>query len=252
MRAALLSAVLVASLGLTACTADADPEVTTATGTKTKSAPAPRPTASEEPESDPTTEAPTEPEGDAAELSVVNAGYGPYSYDETTWWYVVIVNNPNDDRLFSFAEVTVEAVGADGTILDSSTNYLNVLPGDTAVSGAFFEVGTAQIDHLEVRGPGADESEAAPPEGLGAFTVSELTPVTDEYSTTVTGVLSGTFADEQENVSIVVVALDPAGAIIGGEFSYVERLPVDGRAQFEVWFGEPLPADTTFVGYATP
>lgn len=251
MRAALLvSAVLVASLGLTACTTESEPDADSRTETsdrpeKSKTDPGSKKT--EEPDKP----AP-EPESDVQDLVVVNAGFGQNSYDASTWWYAAVINNPNPDRVFTFAEVVVEAIAADGTILDSSSSYVNLLPGDAAINGIFFELGDAVIDHLEIRGPLASDAEVAPDDGLGAFEVSELAGVSDEYSTSVSGILTSTFAEEQENVLIVIVASNPAGAIIGAEIAYVERLPVEGRVRFEGYFFDPLPADTTYAAYATP
>lgn len=192
----------------------------------------------------------TEPTSDVQELSVVNTGFGRLSFEEGAWWYAVVFTNPNPDVFFDFAEIVVEAVAADGTILDSSSDFLTILPGDSAITGSFFEVGATEIDHLDVRGPVADDAEPAPDGGLGGFTTSEIAATSDEYSTTVGGILTSTFATEQELIKIVVVATNPAGAIIGAEWTYVDRLPVDGRVRFEASFYDPLPADTSFVAFA--
>ncbi len=245
MRAVrLASAFLIASLALVGCASDTAPIADPADDKGSRDDDAPR--APSRPTTTPTAEVP-----EADELTVVNSGFGQNSYDDTTWWYVVVINNPNAEWLFDFAEVTIEAVGADGTILDSTSDYLTILPGDVAVSGTLFDVGTAEIDHLDVRGPVADDAESAPDDGLGAFAVSEISSTTNEYSTSVSGILTSTFAAEQENVEVVVVATAPTGAIIGAEFTYVDRLPVEGRAQFEVTFLDPLPADTGYAAYPT-
>lgn len=202
-------------------------------------------------EEKPAEESPEPEAPEVQELVVVNSAFGQASYDPTSWWYVAIMENPNPAHVFSFAEIDVEAYGADGVLLDTGTDYVEILPGQFAVTGTFINVGSNVIDRIEVRGPTADAAAPAPKEGVGTFTVTDLVPVTDDYSTTVGGNLTATFAEEQELVNVVVVASNPAGAIIGAEMTYVERMPADGTpVRFEARFFDPLPADTVYTAYA--
>jgi hypothetical protein len=187
------------------------------------------------------------PQGDAEDLVVVDVAFGQTTYDPTIWWYVAVVENPNPAHVFPFAGFTAEAVGADGTILDSSPDYVDLLPGRTALSGTFYEVGSGAIDHVEVRGPEA--SEAVSEADLGAFTVSEVAATTDEYSTTVGGNVASAFEADQELVEVTVVAASPDGTILGAQSTYVDRLPAGGQARFEVMFMDPLAADTVYTAY---
>lgn len=185
----------------------------------------------------------------AAELVVVETSFGQATLDPTTSWYVVIMDNPNPEHVFPAAEILVEAVGADGTILDSDTVVTDVLPGRVAVTGRFISVGSSVVDHLEIRAPeAADAVHGVAP---GAFAVSDLSATNDEWSTTVTGVLAGSFTTEQSYVRLNVVARDPQGVVIGAEADYVERLPAGGQVRFEVLFFDVLPEGTTFEAYAT-
>lgn len=185
----------------------------------------------------------------ASELAVVETAFGQSADDPTAWWYVVIVSNPNTEHVFPFAGFDVEAVGADGTILDTSSAFLDLLPGRAVLSGRFYSVGQSAVDHLDVRGPGAED--AVRETELGAFTVADLAVTSDDWSTTVGGNLSGSFAQEQTLVQVDVVARDEAGAIVDAETTYVERLPVGGQAHFEAMFMSDLPDGTTFEVYPT-
>lgn len=194
----------------------------------------------------------SDPVADAQELNVVESAFGRTSYDPSTWWYVVIIDNPNTDYVFDFAGIDVEAVGADGTILDTSSNYPTILSGTTALTGIFTDVGQGEIAQLDVRGPTAGEAIASPFDETGSFLIEGVAAVSDDYSTSVTGTVSGTFESEQEFVTIVVVARAPDGRILGAESAYVDRLPSDGtRVQFEAMFFDVLPADTTFETFAS-
>ena len=194
----------------------------------------------------------SDPVGAAQDLVVVESAFGRTSYDPTTWWYVLIIENPNTDYVFDFAEIDVEALSADGTILDTSSSYPTILSGTTAISGIFTEVGQGEIAELDGRGPDAAEAIPSPFDETGSFLIDGLTAVSDEFSTTVTGTVSGTFESEQEFVSVVVVARAPDGRILGAESAYVDRLPSDGtKVQFEAMFFDVLPADTTFEAFAS-
>ena len=183
-----------------------------------------------------------------ADLGVVEAAFGQSEYDPSTWWYVIIVENPNPEHALRFAGFDIEAVGADGLILDTGSNYVDMLPGRTALTGMFTKVGAHTIDHLEVRGPDISEAEHEP--DLGAFTITDVAGTSDEWSTTVGGTLSGTFAEELTNVRIEVVVRDAAGQIVGSDSTYVDRLPAGGQARFESMFFDPLPEGTTFEVFA--
>lgn len=199
---------------------------------------------------DPFTPGGGEPVASAEPIQVVETAFGQDTLDPDLWWYVVIVDNPNPDAVFEFGEITTEAIDASGTILDSSTDYITMLPGQVAVSGSFYEIGGNQITALEVIGPDPAEAVSEPSTGAGTFSVGELTATSDDYVTEVSGTVTGEFSVEQEFVGVTVVARDPGGTIIGGTSTYVERLPADGgSARFEAIFFTPLPGDTVYEAY---
>ncbi|WP_322411545.1 hypothetical protein [Microbacterium invictum] len=186
----------------------------------------------------------------AEPVEVVETAFGQDTLDPEVWWYVVILDNPNPDAVFEFGEITTEAIDASGTILDSSADYITMLPGQVAVSGSFYEVGPNDIAALEVIGPDPADAVAEPSNGAGTLSVGEVTATGDDYVTEVSGTLTGRFPVDQEFVGVTVVARDPGGAIIGGTSTYVERLPADGgSARFEAVFFTPLPADTVYEAY---
>ncbi|WP_100810905.1 MULTISPECIES: hypothetical protein [unclassified Microbacterium] len=194
----------------------------------------------------------SDPAGDAQDLVVVESAFGRTSYDPTIWWYVLIIENPNTDYVFDFAAIDVEALSADGTILDTSSSYPTILSGTTAISGIFTDVGQGEIVELDGRGPDAAEAIPSPFDETGSFLIDGVTAASDDFSTTVTGTVSGTFESDQEFVSVVVVARAPDGRILGAESAYVDRLPSDGtKVQFEAMFFDVLPADTTFEAFAS-
>jgi len=190
--------------------------------------------------------------GLAEDPIVVESAFGRTSYDPATWWYAVVIENPNPDHVFDAATIDIQALGSDGTVRDTSTEYPTLLNGRTALAGIFTAVGDGEIAELDIQAPDASEALASPFDETGAFVIDAISATSDGYSTTVTGNVSGSFDSEQEFVAVVVVARGADGEIAGAEFAYVDLLPSDGTAvAFEaVFFGE-LPQGTTFEAYAS-
>ncbi|GAA1694803.1 hypothetical protein GCM10009808_09840 [Microbacterium sediminicola] len=191
------------------------------------------------------------PESGALELEVTEVAFGPTSYDENAWWFVVLFENPNEDYIFDYADIDIEAVDANGVILDSYGEYRTVLSGTAAIVGTFYEIGTAEIANLDIYGPTADEALYSPFAETGEFWTEDLAATTDDFSSVVTGVLYGDFDADQELVEVEAVVRDASGQIIGGDWTFVDRLPAGGGAQFEIDFWEIMPADATFEVYAS-
>lgn len=200
----------------------------------------------------PAVEPPAEVEAavEALDLTVVEQSFGQTSYDATTWWYVVIVENPNPDFIFDMASLDVEASNAAGVIVDSDSHWTTLLSGKTALTGTFFDVGAEVISTIELRGPDATAATKAPADETGSFATSEVGAVSDSYSTTVAGNLTANFDTEQTMVKVTIIPRNAAGQIIGQETTYVDRLPVGGTVRFESTFLDVLPADTTYEVFA--
>jgi hypothetical protein len=170
----------------------------------------------------------------------IDSGYG---------WFAVAVENPNTDYIFANGQFTIEAFDSTGVLLDSSSEYTTLLAGKTIFAGNFLDVGAAQIDHIEVRGPTAASATFASAGSTGSMTTSVTGSSTEYGYTDVTGTVTSTFSVDQEYVQIYVIARDAAGAITGGDIAYVERLPAGGTAQFTANLGRDAEGQT-FEAYA--
>jgi Protein of unknown function (DUF2510) len=204
----------------------------------------PEPSVASEPSDEP--QAPEEQK--AEELEVSDEAFGRET-DQDYWWYAAIIENPNTDYVFPSTSIDVEALDADGVILDSSSEYVTILPGKIAITGTFFDIGNEKISSIELRGPTADSAIHSPADETGFFKVSPVEIARDDYSTTASGNLTSGFSEEQSLVSVVVVARGSDGSIIKGDRTYVDRLPSEGTARFEVRFFELFPEGTTFEAY---
>ncbi|WP_233437871.1 NINE protein [Agromyces laixinhei] len=183
--------------------------------------------------------------------AIVESAFGK-DVESDTWWYAVVIENPNADHVFPSAGITVEAVDAAGVILDSASNYTTVLQGRTVIVGDFYSVGAGTIAKLDVRGPTSLAATSSPAAETGSFSVSGIATAEEYGWLSVTGQVSSAFSEDQELVEVAVIARDSAGTIVGSGFAFIDRLPAGGTAQFEssFWDLETLPAGLTFEAYA--
>ncbi|WP_130411205.1 hypothetical protein [Xylanimonas ulmi] len=193
---------------------------------------------------------------DVEPLNVVEHAFGD---DGSRWWYVVVVDNPNPDLVFARSgglgsRITVEALDADGVILDSSSAFATLLPGRTVIEGSFLSIGDNDIAELNVRGPEPTRANTIRPDSIGSFDVSDVDSTTDRFSTRVSGVVTSTFAEDQTSLRVAVVARNAEGEIVGSTFTFIDRLPAGGSARFETsFFGAgALPDGATFEVSVTP
>jgi hypothetical protein len=183
------------------------------------------------------------------DLAVAETAFGR---DDDTWWYAVVVDNPNKDAVFETASIDVEALDKSGTILDSDSHFQTLLSGKTVLVGKFFDVGTAKIAKLNVRGPDGSEAIDADADDTGTLKVGGVKHRSDGFEVKVNGTVTSTFASDQELVNVAVLARNPAGKIIAAETGYIDRLPAGGKAQFEVdFFNDKLPKTTKYEAHAS-
>ncbi len=105
---------------------------------------------------------------DAEDLVLGETAFG-IDTDNGTGWYAIELTNPNDDYIFSFAGIDVEAYDADDVLIDTDSTYGTILAGKTYFVGKFFDIGSAKIDRIEVRGPTADAATHSPAAETGSF-----------------------------------------------------------------------------------
>lgn len=149
-------------------------------------------------------------------------------------WYAVQLTNPNEDYVFGNAGVDVEAYDAAGVLIDTGTDYSTILSGSSWFVGTFFNVGSAQIDRIEVRGPTADAATYSPAAETGSFTLGEVTTGSEYDWLTVNGTVTSAFSEDQELIRIDLLARDGAGKIIGVNSTYTDRVPAGGTAAWNV------------------
>lgn len=210
----------------------------------TQAEPSGAPTLTEDPEPA------SDDEGPAQELVIVESVIGKLSYDDDSWWYVLIIENPNSDYIYEDVDLTIEALDADGVLLDSNFEYGTFLSGKTALAGYFYDLGAHEIAELTVSHVPTSDATFSAAADTGSFYFESVTDTSDDYSTTVEGLIGSDFDQDQEYVEVIVIARDGSGQIIDVNSDYVDRVPGGNKARFDVVFWDPLPAGTTYELYA--
>ncbi len=163
-------------------------------------------------------------------------------------WYAVQVTNPNENHVFASAGIDVEAYDANGVLVDTDSTYGVILSGTSWYVGDFFDIGSSQIDHIEVRGPTAESATHSPAAETGMFTVSEVTTGSEYDYMTVNGTVSSNFSEDQNGVRIDLIARDGSGRIVGVDYTFTDRVPAGGTAAWNVGFWE-VPLDSKVEAY---
>jgi len=189
--------------------------------------------------------------GGAVELEVTEIAFAPDEYDPSAWWYVVVLENPSSDHVYDFAPIELDALDADGAVIESRTDYARILPGKIALSGIFFDVGEREVDTVEVRLPGVDEASPVPAEEVGEFVFEDIQATAGTNSTAVRGTVRTTFDVVPESFEITIVARDADGTILGADWNYITEVPADGSpVPFEGRFFQVMPDDAEYEVYA--
>lgn len=180
--------------------------------------------------------------------ALVETAAGPLPGRTGAWWYVAVVENATPGYVVPASAYEVVALGPDGAVLDRDvTAELELWSGRTALTGTF-DVGDADVEGVEVRGPQAhDGPRTGTPGGLRPEGVTARTWAT----TTVHGTVRSTLGRETP-VHVTVVARDAQEQVTGSASVDVGPVPARGRAQFEVRFDRVLPPATRYEVYARP
>jgi len=191
---------------------------------------------------------PLGPQSVDGSIVLAEQAFGATSYDDGTWWFVVVLDNSQGEA-YEASDFTIEALDANGEVLDSQWSYVAVPQGESAISGAFYEIGAEGITELRVTGPSPET--AGTGMQTGELAVSSVQSTSDDWSTTVTATVESTFEEDTYGGVVTFVARDASGQIIGASNGYVEEMSQGDTAQVEAFFYEILPEGTTFTAYAS-
>ena len=164
------------------------------------------------------------------------------------WWYAVVIDNPNSDFRFD-ADIEIHALAADGSTTATDLTYATLLSGETVIVG-LLEVEHGDITSLTVELPPASFATVSPAAETGAFTTADVTATAAGSLTTVTGTVSGFFAEDQPFVDVSIIVRAAEGTIVAATPGYADNVPAGGApVPFEALLDE-IPPGATVHAYA--
>jgi hypothetical protein len=189
----------------------------------------------------PSTPRQTPTEAGRTDLKLVDYGFTPDSESDGAS-YAVIIANPNETWVPNFVTVTITFFDSGGDVVTTTDEVLyTVLPGKAAVAGGSFDGVPAR---MKVKISRLDESDWEEIErgSLGHYEFSRVKTVREQYGGhRTTGLISGTFKDDQDSVEVTCVYYNSADDILGGEFTYVDQVTADDEAAFEMTSYQTFP-----------
>ncbi|NHI16727.1 FxLYD domain-containing protein [Microbacterium excoecariae] len=179
-------------------------------------------------------------------LTVAEQALWTAQYDDSAQ-VVVLIDNP-DDVVLPGVDVTIEAVGEDGTILDTTWDYVTLTPGTSIAAGYFAAATEDESADLNVVFDGYGLS-SIPSDEFGGFEVGELEAETEDGWTVVSGAVSNLDDVDAESVEVELLIRDADGEIAGLDWTYVERIPAEGSARFSIDLYDSVPEGASYEAF---
>jgi hypothetical protein len=171
-------------------------------------------------------------------IEIVKSGF---STDEDYVNYGFIVKNPNTDVaiLFPSVKVTVRDE-ADNVISTSEAIIGRLLPGETTAFGGSADSKGVKVGKVEFTPVTPNEYNIKKADQLtdkekAVLKVATLNEVSDEWSRSFTGDVENTSSASVEYASVAIVLYDADGNILAVETGYVNDIPANSKAPFEVY-----------------
>lgn len=199
-------------------------------------------------------ESPIVAEDEAApseQLDVIETAFGRDVDSAGAWWYTAVIENPNEDWIYS-EEIKIEAVAADGSVLQTLHVYPMLLQGTSAVAGTFLGLGEAEVHHIDVTPPPSEDATLSPRLDTGSFVIEDVAGAVDGATTVVTGTVRADFYEENRRVPLIAIVRGADGVILGAERIELGLLPPDDEpVGFEIPVPGVFPDGSTFEVYAS-
>ena len=169
----------------------------------------------------------------ATDPVVTKFGFGQPEDDNILGWGALL-ENPNATEVVRDAEIVVWFQDAEGRVLESGSNFLEVVPPGQTIGVAdgfvFLPDGTTATTMSALVVPGTLE----PTDITAWFTADSVAYVDDPFFPEVTGNVNNPFAQDLEDLWATAIAYDEAGNIIGGGFTFIELAPANAPSEVSI------------------
>jgi hypothetical protein len=169
-------------------------------------------------------------------LTVTGQGFTqlqPDDIGDSSASVAAVVKWNSTSEIASGVEVTLTLSNAAGTVVSSDTENVGaIFPGQSAavvenpqVSGA----ASLRVQALVENTQNLPAGKVSP-----TLTTSGVVNAPGEFGSTTTGTITSTSSKDLKEVSADAVYLNAAGAIIGGDFTFVDFVPANGSTSFQI------------------
>ncbi len=162
-----------------------------------------------------------------------------------------LLKNSNVDQVVKDTQYQVTAYDEAGTVLGSNSGYVSLIfPSETVgQSESMYLPDGAKVTKVDVQiNPGQPSTYVLT---QNPFSFENVNYIGGSYSSKVTGIVKNSYTDKISTVIVAVVGYDKDGKIIGGGFTFVDVIPANGQAAFEILVDFDLKPDRIET-YATP
>ena len=169
--------------------------------------------------------------GEVAPLVLKAQGY---AVDDWSVGVAFLVENTDAGKGVSYGEYQILIYGSDGSLIDAEEGYLPLLlPGQTSAefTNIYLPDGTS-ADQVEIQLHTGDLD--IPTIDTFPLSVGEITYQADSYSPKATALVKSAHTAELTYLTVIAVAYDDQGNIIGGGSGYVDALAAGGEAVVEI------------------
>lgn len=173
---------------------------------------------------------PAAPTPEPEPIVLVNQGFGQ---DEREVGFAFVVENPNGGLAFEDSRYQLAVLDEAGVIVETDSGYIALLlPGQSLGVGGTMYVGEGvTVSSIEVQ---LNAGDAVATEPIPAFSVESVAYYPSEYFSKATGVLTNPYDRDISDLRVSAVALDGAGRIVGGGFTFLNFVLANSSTGVEV------------------
>jgi len=161
--------------------------------------------------------------------------------------YLVLIDNASADTMYPDITLTVNAIDADGEIIDTRTEFGDIYPGTNAFTGDFV-VDSELVANVTVDVDGMIMQEPVSVPGGNPVSVSAVEVSVDRGEASATGTVENASDDLVSSVDVVVIERDAAGTITSYGTANVASITAHGAEPFTTVFpsSDTAPAPLTY------
>ena len=196
----------------------------------------------------------TETSDEDEEVQAIEIVESGYYEDDGYIYYAVGWYNPNETYAVEYPTLYITGYAEDGSIAFSdSATMEELLPGETQYFAGWAGSSDAEFATVEFSVGTNDDYVASDEEAVECYEISNTSVVEDSYDASITGEITTLVdPDDISTAAMYVVLRDESGAIVYGDYHYVDVAAEGSTVAFEFSLNYDLPDYASYELYAYP